>query len=388
MSYTKTNDYYRVKKQINKIIIDLKDKTLERLYVRYKEKLSLLKECIKMKTSSIDEVKKALNDQTTNNVSFNTLFNKYISSIKKNYDIKTIDKFKALYKNHLMPILATYNPKSLSNTDLRRIRDILKENTETSNIAYRSSRLLKNFLIYMLENEAIAYNIVPSNILIKKDKSIRSDDIEMKYITFDQFTSIVRRERLVSTKRTLKILTYIKFLYYTGLRINEARAIKLSDFKIDYDKRTDKKRCYINVERQLDDNRQTVIEHLKNGTKPRKVYVEPEVFWSLLSYFDEKDGKDYFIFDDDKDGHVLNRSSISNQIKWLIKYLKDRKLIDETIPDNLSPHSMRYSNTYYLYKVLNLSAEESALIQGHSVQVMLDTYLRVDNTSISDTFGF
>ena len=97
-------------------------------------------------------------------------------------------------------------------------------------------------------------------------------------------------------------------------------------------------------------------------------------------------GDDY-IFDYLKSGTPIIRQKLSNDIKEMIKELKNKGFLGNDITDMLSPHGLRYSNTEYLLKILGVDLQMAAEIQGHSVQVMLDIYTRVNKNDLSLVFG-
>lgn len=222
---------------------------------------------------------------------------------------------------------------------------------------------------------------------IKEDKSV-SLKLLNNYITQEELKLFV--EGIQSLESTFFItipqntfIFMVKFLYYTGLRINEARAVKVEDFIID---RRNDSICYLLVNKQMLDNSYGIKKTLKNKNPERKVYLKKEIYKDFTKYFLEYNLKSNdFVFDYIKTGKSITRKIFSDLLTKTIRRLKK----DEYLPDSfpyLTPHGFRYSNTLYL-KELGVSVKNAAQMQGHSVTVMMNTYARSDKTEINTIFG-
>lgn len=177
----------------------------------------------------------------------------------------------------------------------------------------------------------------------------------------------------------------LKFLFYTGCRINEARAIKVKDIRHIKDKYGQEDRILykINIHSQLEDNG---IKHIPvKGKRNRFTYIVDEFQKDLDDFiarkeFDEED----YLFDINKCHFPLSRKKIHDAIYVNLKALKKYKLVGENFIDNLSPHGLRYSNTLY-FEQLGIPSDISAMNRGHSQIVMHNIYDRIDKDFI-DTF--
>ena len=109
------------------------------------------------------------------------------------------------------------------------------------------------------------------------------------------------------------------------MRVNEALAIKLKDFR-DGDRLTAS--SYVVVERQIVDNTTIIKDNLKNGQDSRKVYLKKAIFKKFLNVLKKykiKD-KESFIFDYKKTGIPISRKSFAYMLsltlfKYIYKYL-------------------------------------------------------------------
>ena len=224
---------------------------------------------------------------------------------------------------------------------------------------------------------------------LKKNRR-RSEKTENNYVTHEElliFTKAVNELNDSYFKTIPKdyFIFICEFLYYKGMRVNEALAIKLKDFR---DGARLTASSYVVVERQIVDNRTIIKDNLKNGQDSRKVYLKKDIFKKFLNVLKKykiKD-KESFIFDYKKTGIPISRKSFAYILSRIIKILKEANKLPITFPDILTPHGFRYSNTLYL-KQLGVSPTNAAKMRGHSVRVMLDTYARSDKTEIDSIFS-
>ena len=251
---------------------------------------------------------------------------------------------------------------------------------------------MKNLLKIAFQNGFISHKVNIDLINLYKNTNSISEKIENNYLNYDEFILFCNellklnyRECITMDKR--EFVFVLKFLYYTGTRINEARAVQVKDLITSIDKKTKNNIYYVLINKQLDEDKNEIKYILKNGdTIGRKVYIESKVYNDLtndLNYFNLKN--DDFIFDFSHENRPYNRRSISYNMKQFIAYLKNAKRLPSSFPDYLSPHGFRRSNTLYL-KQLGVSVELAAKMQGHSVSVMLNTYSRVDKNEVTSIF--
>lgn len=224
---------------------------------------------------------------------------------------------------------------------------------------------------------------------------MRSEKLENNYITDRELSQILTGLQKIDFIRGTRIdgeffSFVINVLYYTGCRINEARAIQIKDIvkSIERRKNGNKNIYYITITKQMEDNRNNVRFHLKSDLdEGRRVYIKKEVYDYILAFCNARGFKDEtYIFDYFRNGMPLTRKTISKAMKNCLRMLHEKGLVEDSFPMYLSPHGFRNSNTLYL-KELGVSIEMAAKMQGHNVSTMLDIYSRIDKNEIGEIFG-
>lgn len=258
------------------------------------------------------------------------------------------------------------------------------------NQANRAIRIMKWLIDYGNYLEIFEAKIKVEDMAFIKEPKEVSERLENNYLTLEELTIFLNEVMKLPTEnfRTIPqdfFCFMCSFLYYTGLRINEARGVRLSDFK--EDRRGGNKNVYIHVSRQMEDGRYQTKEILKNGNGSRKVFLKQENYNYFRSVFEKYDLKmNNYVFDCYKNDRPITRKVFSDMITRMIKLLKKNAKLPEGFPDVLTPHGFRYSNTLYLKK-LGLSVENIAKMQGHTVAVMLNIYTRSDKHELENIFG-
>ncbi|MBR6071227.1 MAG: tyrosine-type recombinase/integrase [Acholeplasmatales bacterium] len=378
--YKEKSGKLRIKKSYKGYIISyLVTSNLEDAYEVYKRKIEAIDKIL------LEEMKGNYKDRRR--LSLDNLFILYLDELEFEIKESSISKKESTFRCHLKDYkkIRCYE---WNNNLLKKINLELKRKYHmNSNIHYRTAILLRDILKYAKKYEYVSGLLNLDLIDIPKRHYERSSRVENCYLTYEQFNEIVSSSNYLNKKDYEHIIFYIQFLYYTGMRINEARAIKRSDIKVE---RTNGNVYlnYILVERQMVDAKATILERLKSDNPKRKVYIKSEVKCIIDSFCDKYNiiGDDY-IFDYMKCGVPLIRQKLSYEMKDMIKNLKENKLIGNDICDTLSPHGLRYSNTEYLIKIIGVDLQTAAKIQGHSVQVMLDIYTRINKNDLSIAFG-
>lgn len=216
---------------------------------------------------------------------------------------------------------------------------------------------------------------------------------DQNYITLTELNLICDKIFDIPENRGSKMNRFdfcfiIKFLFFTGCRINEARAIKVKDIKIEFENNGKEKvrLCFIKIKNQLEDN-SLKSKPIKNKSE-RTTYIPKEFQQEFLQFLEYKhyDQEDY-IFDIKKEGFPLSRKKIHDALERNLSALKDSNLVDEHFINKLSPHGLRYSNTLFFQKT-GISEDLSAQNRGHSQKVMLDIYGRLDKDFINSYYTY
>ncbi len=348
---------------------------------------------LKQKILEIDNMKNEKLDSFSKVPTLQEIFDLY--KISHNWSLNTIKKgngyFNTYFDDFKDKPVSYINNNILLNW-ITSINNLVNTGKIKIEYANKILRLMKNLLKIAFQNGFISHKINIDLINLYKNTNSISEKIENNYLNYDEFILFCNellklnyRECITMDKR--EFVFVLKFLYYTGTRINEARAVQVKDLITSIDKKTKNNIYYVLINKQLDEDKNEIKYILKNGdTIGRKVYIESKVYNDLtndLNYFNLKN--DDFIFDFSHENRPYNRRSISYNMKQFIAYLKNAKRLPSSFPDYLSPHGFRRSNTLYL-KQLGVSVELAAKMQGHSVSVMLNTYSRVDKNEVTSIF--
>ena len=345
---------------------------------------------LKQKILEIDNMKNEKLDSFSKVPTLQEIFDLY--KISHNWSLNTIKKgngyFNTYFDDFKDKPVSYINNNILLNW-ITSINNLINTGKIKIEYANKILRLMKNLLKIAFQNGFISHKVNIDLINLYKNTNSISEKIENNYLNYDEFILFCNellklnyRECITMDKR--EFVFVLKFLYYTGTRINEARAVQVKDLITSIDKKTKNNIYYVLINKQLDEDKNEIKYILKNGdTIGRKVYIESKVYNDLtndLNYFNLKN--DDFIFDFSHENRPYNRRSISYNMKQFIAYLKNAKRLPSSFPDYLSPHGFRRSNTLYL-KQLGVSVELAAKMQGHSVSVMLNTYSRVDKNEVT-----
>lgn len=348
---------------------------------------------LKQKILEIDNMKNEKLDSFSKVPTLQEIFDLY--KISHNWSLNTIKKgngyFNTYFDDFKDKPVSYINNNILLNW-ITSINNLVNTGKIKIEYANKILRLMKNLLKIAFQNGFISHKVNIDLINLYKNTNSISEKIENNYLNYDEFILFCNellklnyRECITMDKR--EFVFVLKFLYYTGTRINEARAVQVKDLITSIDKKTKNNIYYVLINKQLDEDKNEIKYILKNGdTIGRKVYIESKVYNDLtndLNYFNLKN--DDFIFDFSHENRPYNRRSISYNMKQFIAYLKNAKRLPSSFPDYLSPHGFRRSNTLYL-KQLGVSVELAAKMQGHSVSVMLNTYSRVDKNEVTSIF--
>ena len=364
------------------------------------------------KNEALEEMKrriKAIDDKLSLNISLDkqvvkiTVSNVFIEYFEKQdsrWKANTREYNEKLFKNHfaivkdiLISNLTDYDISKWV-TSIKRVNEG-KDGRELSNIPYRAAALFKQVLQYAISRKYCSPLLDLTFVNSFNKVNNVSKKTEENYINYSEFKLLCNAIKKITqnnkAQNNLDVLFLIEFLYYTGTRISEARAVQVKDITYkDINTATGiKRRYYVDIYKQFGDNNYVLDNTLKNQTPCRKVLIKAEVYNKFIEHI-ERNGftKDNYIFDFKKEEKPLYRTVISNNIKRVINESKVSGLLPESFVDELSPHGFRYSNTIYLKNILKVTVEMAAKNQGHTVTVMQNTYARIDKDEANDIFAY
>lgn len=364
----------------------------------------------KTKTEAVTELKsriKGIDEDFANEIiqrknkeemTFDKLFELYGKSrqwISCTY-IKSRARFEKYFKEFKDLPLKKITNESLMNW-VSKIYQVRDSRTISSDYANRIMGIMKGMLLIAKDEGYCSKMIQVGNIVFYKTppSMMRSEKLENNYLLYDEFKTLIKKlpeiPKIDNTGIDNSFYVFvISVLYYTGCRINEARAIQVKDINKSIERRNTSiiPIYYISVTKQMEDNTSIQKNYLKGGiASGRRVYIKKEVYDYIVDYCKRaKYNEDSYIFDYFNNGMPITRKTISRNLISILKKMHELNLVDDSFPTYISPHGFRYSNTLYLKK-LGVSIEMAAKMQGHNVSTMLDIYSRIDKNEIGDIFG-
>lgn len=356
---------------------------------------------LKKKVSEFDEeqfVKEKMQKYNKYDViTFDELFERYIKT--KFY---TPEKENAERVRYKMYIKDTFGDVIVSNLYLSPINEwyfkiikLAQQGSEKSLSSATVNRIIRLFLGTIeygfskelisrknLEIENVRFLKITKGDKIKQNKGddfITLDELNMLCDGIDNLGDFPFSTSKIKTNY-LKFL--IRFLYFTGMRINEARAITVRDFKTFTYPTNDINRIIktasVLVDKQLEDNT-AIVKPFTKTNENRLVDLDYEIYEEFIEFIKKESlSENDYIFDCFKTGMPLTRKSFTNCLQKTIKILKEKEVLPEHFPSDFSPHCFRYSSVYYLYKIKKMSVEYTAKMMGHSVAVAMEYYTRID----------
>lgn len=372
-----------------------------RISFQRKSKQELIRD-LKLKIKEIDNdiASEIIFSKKDEIITFDKLFDLYGKSrqwIPYTYHKQRL-RFEKYFQEFInMPVKEITNNKIIQWT--ASIHELRNKGQFQDHYANKLLRIMKGMLTIAKTECYCSNKISLLNITYCKNSSgsMRSEKLENNYLTEQELNEMceatLKLGEVEGSRINKEFFCFIlKFLYYSGCRINEARAIKVKDITKTTERSVDgskKNVFYILIQRQMEDNTNVLKNQLKcAGDSDRRMYIKKDVFEMFERYikkFKLKD--DDYLFDYFKNGMPLTRKTIADAINNILKTIKKNKYVDDSFPKYLTPHGLRYSNTLYLKKI-GVSVEQAAKMQGHTVSVMLNFYSRVDKNEISNIFGF
>lgn len=355
---------------------------------------------LKSRIKEIDEdfanaiIRRKKEDEMT----FDKLFNIYGQSrqwIPYTYG-KNRARFEKYFKEFKDLPLKKITNESLMNW-VSKMHEFREAKIISSDYANRIMRIMKGMLAIAKDEGYCSRTISLMNIRLCKTPSsfMRTEKLESNYLTFSEFETLTKSIMILDAIDRTSIdksfyVFVITILYYSGCRINEARAIQVKDITKSIERRKNGPTpvYYISITKQMEDNTSIIRKHLKSDADTgRRIYIKKEIYDYIVDFCNKMEyTEDNYIFDYYKNGFSLTRKTIGRAILNILKKMHKMNLVDDSYPTHLTPHGFRNSNTLYL-KELGVSIEMAAKMQGHNVSTMLDIYSRIDKNEIGEIFG-
>lgn len=272
----------------------------------------------------------------------------FLAHQKLHFSMTTVKTNESRYNMHIKPYLGEKYIDKITAKDIQSIANMLKmskrkyKNSYINHIIEGISKLYN----YAIDMEYIDYN--PA----KRVKKLKEQKTDIQYITKDQF------ESLYQIIDDYYYKTFLLILFYTGIRVGEARAITWSQINF--------KSNRLNVDAHIVDKGGTRRVEGRKNNKNYTLIMPINVRNSLFDIYNIEKNKDGF--DDNKYVFGYYKSWSYNKIRTRFKhYLKDAGLED------IKLHTLRHS---YASLLANSGAtiQELAGALGDTLEVTINTY--------------
>lgn len=384
----KEGNYYRGKKSYKGQVISVRGHTIAEC-----------KLAIELKMAKIDNGTLELNTKNHCKLTIYDLYFEYEKFMEPRWKANTKEGNRSIFRNHFRTMydvsLAKITDEILCDWALRLNKMNTGRNTfDMSNIPAKCSRLMRRMLELAIRKQHIKKPLdFRFMMMIKgKSKNYVSERTQNNYLTFKELDIITKAVpempelRQGATKEDM--LFIMRFLYFTGLRISEARAITKGDIKKKYSRMGKKTFYVVMVDKQYDEESKTIISNLKCNTPSREIYVYKETYEEFMAYFKKKGyDDDRLVLDVEDRGEALHRKTLTKKIKRFLCKMQELELIPEYFNTDITPQGFRRSNTVYHKNVMKLDVIEAARMEGHSPAVMQNIYDRIDREELMNKLG-
>lgn len=310
-------------------------------------------------------------DDTT--ITLNTFADRWLDINSVGKEDATIKEYKYIVNSYIKPKLGYLK---LSKIKVYDIQEVINELIVNNHI-----RLAKKFLMYIKKilNEAVQNDIISKNpALLIKSPTYKPN--ERKPLTEDE------DKLLIECARSHKYGLFFLFMRFTGVRKEEASAIKIEDINLDNNT--------ISINKAISFASNQGKEKTTKNKKPRNIYILDifkEQLEERIKYCKDNNIEYLFTKQTNKKEH-LSDSSITNMCSSFLLYINkvNKKNIDELnkqLNDEnkieikniyFTPHQLRHSFCTMLYYA-DIGIKEAQELMGHSsADMVYDIYTHLD----------
>lgn len=239
--------------------------------------------------------------------------------------------------------------RKLANRFIGRMGEFLDFGKEHSYLNKKIVTNLKNYL----------YKVVESDKTKNEEITLTAKNALFLINSFEKYSEEIRTDALSKED----ILFILKFYFYLGVRLNEGRALRKKDLKID------NIGYYFYISDQMKDNSQELEPITKTGER-RKVRFAKSFYDELILKLESKSDDDFVL--GNKQNFVPTRNNMKIALNKILKILKSEKIIPKSFPE-ISMKMFRDANNDYLTN-LGINETVNARNQGHTVAVKRKSY--------------
>ncbi len=310
-------------------------------------------------------------DDTT--ITLNTFADRWLDINSVGKEDATIKEYKYIVNSYIKPKLGYLK---LSKIKVYDIQEVINELIVNNHI-----RLAKKFLMYIKKilNEAVQNDIISKNpALLIKSPTYKPN--ERKPLTEDE------DKLLIECARSHKYGLFFLFMRFTGVRKEEASAIKIEDINLDNNT--------ILINKAISFASNQGKEKTTKNKKPRNIYIL-DIFKEQLEErikYCKDNNIEYLFTKQTNEKEHLSDSSITNMCSSFLLYINkvNKKNIDELnkqLNDEnkieikniyFTPHQLRHSFCTMLYYA-DIGIKEAQELMGHSsADMVYDIYTHLD----------
>lgn len=272
----------------------------------------------------------------------------FLTYQKLNYSMTTVKTNQSRYNTHIKPYLGKKYIDQITPKDIQSLVNILKLSKKKYKNSYINHIIecISKLYNYAMDMEYINYN--PT----KKVKKLKEQKLDIEYITINQF------ETLIESIDDHHFKTFLLVLFYTGLRVGEARALNWS--QIDF--LTNEIRIDAHI---FDKGGSRRVDGRKNN-KNYTIIMPANVKKYLLEIHRIEKNKDGFSDDKYVFGYYTYWSY--NKIRTRFK-----KALKNANIEDIKLHTLRHSYASLLANN-GASLQELAGALGDTLEVTINTY--------------
>ena len=310
-------------------------------------------------------------DDTT--ITLNTFADRWLDINSVGKEDATIKEYKYIVNSYIKPKLGYLK---LSKIKVYDIQEVINELIVNNHI-----RLAKKFLMYIKKilNEAVQNDIISKNpALLIKSPTYKPN--ERKPLTENE------DKLLIECAKSHKYGLFFLFMRFTGVRKEEASAIKIEDINLDNNT--------ISINKAISFASNQGKEKTTKNKKPRNIYILDifkEELEERIKYCKDNNIEYLFTKQTNEKKH-LSDSSITNMCSSFLLYINkiNKKNIDELnkqLNDEnkieikniyFTPHQLRHSFCTMLYYA-DIGIKEAQELMGHSsADMVYDIYTHLD----------
>lgn len=283
----------------------------------------------------------------SNNIKLKDFADKWLHLNSVGKEIRTVDEYKILISNYIIPKLGYKKVKDIKIYD---IKELLKDMENTPTTAKKTLQLIKRILNDAVDNDIVVKNVAQN---IKAPKIIKKERLPL---TFDE-------DRLIIQSKS-KYAPFFILMRYTGMRKEEIVPLTVDD--VDLKNRT------ISINKAVTFvHNQPVIKKTKNK-KSRIVPILDIIYDTVVDLVNNS--SDNLLFRKESDQKMLTDSAIKRHLESFLYDINK----DKENKIKFTCHQLRHSYCTMLYYA-GVKIKKAQELMGHSsADMVYNIYTHLD----------